>query len=98
MRDILFIGDEVTAAGFRMAGVESLAPRAEELAATVEAALGGCRVLVTTAAVQAALPRRLARALEASETPLLAVVPDVQEQRQGADMDAIVRRALGIEV
>ena len=98
MHDILFIGDAVTAAGFRLAGVETRVPDPDALADTVEAARGETRVLVMTAETRAALPPRLGAALDASEAPLLALVPDVRGQVPVADMEAEVRRALGIEV
>lgn len=99
MREVIFIGDAVTAAGYRLAGVDTRVPAApEELAETVEAARADCRVLITTAATFAALPPLLAQALERGETPLLALVPDVRGRMGVADMEAEVRRALGIEV
>ncbi|GGD43589.1 V-type ATP synthase subunit F [Sinisalibacter lacisalsi] len=98
MREIVFIGDAVTAAGFRLAGVESFAPGPQELAAVVEAEAPGARVLMMTAAAHAALPDALARVLEAGPAPLLALVPDAQGQAGVPDMEAEVRRALGIEV
>ena len=98
MRDIIFIGDAVTAAGFRLAGIETRVPDPDTLAQSVDAARSECRVLVTTAATHAALPRALAQELEDGEAPLLALVPDVQGKMPVADMEAEVRRALGIEV
>ena len=98
MRDIIFIGDAVTAAGFRLAGVDTRVPGPDGLVEAVDAARQECRVLVTTAAIHAALPSRLAQELEDGEAPLLALVPDVQGQVPVADMGADVRRALGIEV
>ena len=98
MREIVFIGDAVTAAGFRLAGVATEVPDPEALAGAVEAARGATRVLVMTAGAHAALPPALARALDAADTPLLALVPDAQGQVPVADMEAEVRRALGIEV
>ena len=44
MRDVVFIGDAVTAAGFRLAGVPSLAPEAGELPGAVAEARRDCRV------------------------------------------------------
>jgi len=98
MGGIVFIGDPVTAAGFRLAGVTSFAPEAADLAAMVEAEAPGATVLMMTPAAHAALPAALARALEQGKAPLLALVPDAQGRAPVPDMEDEVRRALGIEV
>jgi vacuolar-type H+-ATPase subunit F/Vma7 len=98
MREIVFIGDEVTAAGFRLAGIESFAPDRQDLVAVVKAEAPTARVLMMAAAAHAALPDTLARALAAGPAPLLALVPDAQGHVGVPDMEAEVRRALGIEV
>lgn len=98
MHEIVFIGDALTAAGFRLAGVESHAPEPEALTGTVERLRGEARVLAITAGAFEALPAGLRRALEAGDAPLLAVLPDVQGQAAPPDLEADVRRALGLEV
>jgi len=98
MRDMIFIGDGVTAAGFRLAGVPSFAPEPGELAATVTAERGDCRVLAMTAASLGALPERMASELVASAEPLLAIVPDARRSVPTPDLETDVRRVLGIEV
>jgi vacuolar-type H+-ATPase subunit F/Vma7 len=98
MHDIIFIGDALTAAGFRLAGVETRVPASAALAGAVDTARGQCRVLVMTTALHATLPPPLARALELGDAPLLALVPDVQAQVPVADLEVEARRALGIEV
>ncbi len=98
MRDMIFIGDEVTAAGFRLAGVPSFAPEPERLAAVVIEERKDCRILAMTAALLAALPQPLARELVGAREPLLAILPDARDTVPVPDLEAEVRKALGIEV
>lgn len=98
MRELIFIGDALTAAGFRLAGVESFAPQADRLVERIEAERPRCKVMAVTAPLFAALPEPLARELRQAEQPLLAIVPDIGASTPPPDMDEDVRRALGIEV
>ncbi|MEC3862784.1 V-type ATP synthase subunit F [Mesobacterium sp. TK19101] len=98
MFDMVFIGDRVTAAGFRLAGIPSFSPAPDELAATVSAERARCRILALTAEMFAALPGPLAEQLQDAHVPLLAVIPDARDRIPVPDMDLAVRRALGIEV
>lgn len=98
MRDVVFIGDTLTAVGFRLAGVPSFAPAPEDLAGRVDAERATCRVLMITAGAFAALPPKLAETLEAAQSPLLAILPDVQGRDAVPDIERAVRKALGIEV
>lgn len=98
MRDMIFIGDAVTAAGFRLAGVPSFAPEPAGLAAVVGEERKDCRILAMTAATLDALPEPLARELVNASEPLLAILPDARDTMPVPDLEAEVRRALGIEV
>jgi len=98
MRDVIFIGDAVTAAGFRLAGVPSFAPEPARLAAVVGEERKDCRILAMTAATLDALPGPLARELVEASAPLLAVLPDARDTAPVPDLEGEVRKALGIEV
>ena len=76
MQDILFIGDEVTAAGFRMAGVEARVVAGPESTAIVAEELKRRRVIVMTMGVGKALPGPMFERLLQSVEPLVALVPD----------------------
>lgn len=97
MPQVVFIGDEVTAAGFRLAGVPALAPEPGDLARVVAEARQGCRLLLLTAAAEAALPARLRAQLSAATGAMVAVVPDVRDPEAVPDREGAVRRALGLE-
>lgn len=93
----VFIGDEVTAAGYRLAGVEvricEPARAAEELALAVKRA-----PLVLLAATHAAtLPPRELDALTSAVSPLVLVVADARGLAAVPDVAADVRRELGVQ-
>jgi vacuolar-type H+-ATPase subunit F/Vma7 len=98
MARVLYLGDEVTAAGFRLAGVEArvtdLTDAAEALRAALESDLD-C-VLLSGGLVSVVPPALLERA-EATVEPLFAVVPDVRGRDAPQDLARDVRNALGIE-
>jgi vacuolar-type H+-ATPase subunit F/Vma7 len=98
MAGILYLGDEVTAAGFRLAGVETrvtdLADAADALSAALESDLD-C-VLLSGGLVSSVPPALLERAEQTVE-PLFCVVPDVRGRDAPPDLARDVRNALGIE-
>lgn len=98
MARVVYIGDEATAAGYRLAGVETVIPAPSELRETVRAQLqGDADLLLLSGALARELPRaELERSL-LREHPLLTVVPDVQGRDAPADLETQVRLALGIE-
>ena len=91
----VFIGDEITAAGYRLAGARTLVPETGEVAAALAAAADAELVLISVdcaAELPAAeLERRLSEA-----APLLLVVPAAPRSVL-PDAGAEVARVLGIE-
>jgi vacuolar-type H+-ATPase subunit F/Vma7 len=93
----VFIGGEVTAAGFRLAGVElRVPPPGGELAALAEARANAPLVMVD-AAIAARLPREILRAALRATFPITVVVPDLQEEVATPDISERLRRQLGID-
>ena len=97
MQDVVFIGDEITALGFRLAGLETHSPDPDALAARVAELRGTARVMLMTPETFDALPLRLAQELADREHPLLALIPDACRTAPVPDMELEVKRALGIE-
>jgi vacuolar-type H+-ATPase subunit F/Vma7 len=99
MARVVYIGDETTAAGFRLAGVETRVTEAAGAADALRQALttddAEC-VLLTGEFVASVPAPLLQQALEAVE-PLFAVVPDVRGAGAPPDLVREVRNALGIE-
>jgi vacuolar-type H+-ATPase subunit F/Vma7 len=93
---IVFLGDEVSAAGFRLAGLSVRVPLdGEEQQALAEAAASAELVLIT-AAFARRLPPALLDRYQSGSRPLVGVVPDVTGGVWPADLAAEIRRHLGI--
>lgn len=94
----IFIGDEVSAAGYRLAGAEVASPDA---AATVEVFEDACTraemVLITAGQARHVPSARLKEALD-RHRPLVSIVADARERETPPDLDAEVRTILGLEV
>ena len=97
MGTIVFIGDEVTAAGMRLAGVECVLPgRRTAAEALAEARQSAALVLITAEFARTVPAAELAAALIA-EAPVLAIVPDVNGRIAPPDLTRELMAALGIE-
>ncbi|MDH3532751.1 MAG: hypothetical protein OEO82_07460 [Gammaproteobacteria bacterium] len=93
----VFIGDEVTAAGYRLAGARVVVPAAGQVEAAFAAALAATELLLITAACAAELSAsRLERAMQSAD-PLLLIVPDAAALAAPADLSQRVDRVLGLE-
>lgn len=93
----VFLGDELSAAGFRLGGALTRTPAAGEEAAMFEWARQRAPLVLITPAVAERLPAgQLARAL-AVTTPLVLIVPDVRGREQPPDLTQALRRQLGME-
>lgn len=98
MARVLYIGDEVTAAGMRLAGVETLVTGPGDAGDALRQALAGeddC-VLFSGRLVDFVPAALLQDALLGTE-PLFAVVPDIRGAGRPPDIAREVRSALGIE-
>lgn len=93
----VFLGDELSAAGYRLAGAVVRTPGAGEEASFFEWARREAPIVLVTAAIAARLPSGLlARAYAAGQPPVL-VVPDVRRRTAPPDLARRVRRQLGME-
>jgi vacuolar-type H+-ATPase subunit F/Vma7 len=95
---VLYIGDEVTALGFRLAGVETRAVAAGDAAAALREALaGGYECVLFAGRLAPFVPDVVLGQALAAREPLFALVPDVLGRGAPADVAHAVRDALGIE-
>lgn len=98
MAQVIYIGDEATAAGFRLAGVQAWVPDPGDAVETLRRAAGdGAELLLLSAPFAARLPLAELEAALVRELPLVAVVPDVYGRGTPPDLAHEVRAALGIE-
>jgi len=93
----IFIGDELSAAGFRLTGIETLVPEADAIeSAFADATTRGSVVIITADLVRHIPPPQLEAAMLA-ETPTLAIIPDVLFRAAVPDLTRRLRSVLGIE-
>ena len=97
MAGVAFIGDELTASGFRLAGARVFIVSVDETAAAFDAAREVASLVLIGPSHAAALPAAgLATAL-GSFAPLTLVVDDILEREAPPDLEQLMRRALGVE-
>jgi vacuolar-type H+-ATPase subunit F/Vma7 len=93
----VFIGDEVSASGWRLAGVRTIVADRDAAAGAFDAVPADTELLLITAACAAGLHgERLAAAVRSGK-PMVLVVPDAANRLLPPDLDDKVDRVLGIE-
>ena len=98
MGQVIFIGDEITAAGFRLAGVTCHTPERDELSDLLTKERDGCDLIMITAQYAYLLGGRAIDEMALWAHPLVAVLPDIRNQQSPPNLEHAVRRELGIEV
>lgn len=93
----LFLGDELTAAGYRLAGadVRVVAPVDAE-AALAEAGERGYALILMTAECAAGVPEQRLHAALAGISPSVLLVPDAAGRVPVPDFASRIRRQLGL--
>jgi vacuolar-type H+-ATPase subunit F/Vma7 len=90
------IADEITAAGLRLAGVQTVVAAPADIPAAFESACRSAAFVLLTADSARHVPRaRLAAALLGT-APLVAVIPDIEQRSIAPDVGAEMRRVLGV--
>jgi len=96
MARCLFLGDEVSAVGYRLAGVHALTPssvEAEQILRRPEPDVG---LIIMTAALASAVPKALLGRLRREQTPAFVVVADARGLERPRDTTASLKRQLGL--
>lgn len=93
----VFIGDRLTATGFRLAGARPLLTVPHEVLAVFREALQGDAPVLITAPLAAHLPPALLDTAVAAAAPPVTVVPAAGDGEAPPDVARRVRRALGVE-
>ena len=94
---VIYIGDELTAAGFRLAGAQILLPAVGEEAASLTQAQRDGQLILVSADVAARIPREPLEAALAALAPLTLVVPDLLGRQPVPDRAQRLRRQMGME-
>jgi vacuolar-type H+-ATPase subunit F/Vma7 len=93
----VYLGDEVSAAGYRLAGALVRSPAAGEESAALAWACARSPLVLLSAAVAAGIGEGVLRAAQAALAPLLLIVPDLQGEAPLPDLAARLRGQLGLE-
>jgi len=93
----VYLGDEVSAAGFRLAGLQARTPPRGDETAALSAARAEAPLVLVSAAIAARVAERELRAALAALTPLVLVVPDIDGATPVPDLALRLRIQLGLE-
>lgn len=93
----IYLGDEVSAAGYRLAGATTCVPAAGDEAAALARARGDAALVLVSAAVASAIGEAGMRAALCALSPLVLVVPDLHGTVVMPDLAQRLRGQLGLE-
>ena len=97
MGSAIFIGDELSAAGFRLTGIETVVPEPEQASAALDDARKRAALVIMTAELASQVPAADLEAAMLAEAPALAIIPDVLFRAIPPDLGKRLRSVLGIE-
>jgi vacuolar-type H+-ATPase subunit F/Vma7 len=97
MTTVAVIADELTAAGYRLAGARTFVAEGPEVASAFRLARESAQLVLLTPAAAAALPAAELEAALLEFEPLTLVIEDVLEAGAPPDLDHAMRVALGVE-
>ena len=97
MGTAIFIGDELSAAGFRLTGIETVVPEPDAAADALEDARRRAQLVIMTAGLAERVPTATLEAALLAETPTLAIIPDVLFRNAPPDLGKRIKSVLGIE-
>ena len=93
----IYLGDEVSAAGYRLAGALVRTPDSGEEAAALQWACSQAPLVLVSAAVAAGIDDAVMRECLSALAPLVLIVPDAQGVVPLPDLAARLRGQLGLE-
>lgn len=97
MHPPVYLGDEVTAAGYRLAGVQVRMPERDAADAAFGEACAIAPLVLVSAATAMHIDAARLRAALAALQPLVLIVPDAQGAVARPDLAARLRGQLGME-
>jgi len=92
----VYIGDEVSACGYRLAGLDTRVPAGNNLPAELDSIIKDATLVLLSADIAGRLPDDQRERLLARIHPPVVVVPDVRGHAQLADMATRLRKQLGV--
>jgi len=92
----VYIGDAVSAAGYRLAGLRIHVPGTADIQTEIEQACNGAPLVLLGADLAGQLPDAQLDRLLSQVTPAVVVVPDVRGQAALPDLVQRLRQQLGV--
>lgn len=96
MSAFLFIGDEISASGFRLSGIDVFVPEPGEESRVLDSIDEKTELIILTAQVAAAVPKHTTERLMQVDKPLLMVISDMRDQFLAPDISDTLHRQLGM--
>lgn len=97
MSAVVFVGDAVSASGWRLAGVQTLVVESgQEVACLQQARHSSAQLLLLDAETANRIPPKLLQTLQTSLSPMVLVVPDMRGRVSMPDLRRYVQSQLGI--
>ena len=96
MSGSVYIGDEVSAAGFRLTGIQVHVPQADNLMKLIRTACEQASLVLISAASARDIPANELNALLAGSAPAVVIVPDVHGHIPMPDLVLRARKQLGM--
>jgi len=97
MSTLCYIGDEVTATGFRLAGAQVMIPAAGTEGAALALMRETASLILISASAAARIPPRDLEAAQLALSPLVLLVPDLRGEVAPPDLARRLRGQLGLE-
>lgn len=97
MQSVIYLGDELSAAAYRLAGAQVLCPAPREATRMFTSALAQASLVLVSAALVAAIDAAALRQAACALRPLVLVVPDLVGDTPLPDLAARLRGQLGLE-
>ena len=97
MSRVAFIGDEISAAGYRLAGAAVFSPSAKDVHKTFVKVSDEADVIMITAEAARYIPEPLMADALAATSPLVMVVEDVRARVSPPDLEKQMHAILGLD-
>ncbi|HVO88201.1 MAG TPA: V-type ATP synthase subunit F [Casimicrobiaceae bacterium] len=93
----VYIGDEASAAGYRLAGLDTIVPDAGTETVVLHRAIASASLVLVSSAVAARIAVDVLDGAQAALAPLLLIVPDIAHEHPMPDVAARLRAQLGFQ-
>lgn len=98
MSVVAFIGDEISALGYRLGGAEVHTPAPRDVRETFKAVLATADVVMITAEAARHVPQHRLDAAQSSLSPLVIVINDARNRTPPPDIEERVHTTLGLDL